>query len=86
MIQTIPVGDLAQYKSKKIVRAGEIVEIVPAGCYVQSADAKESILRPFLENMIARYTPEVGDFWVVYEDGYQSLSPRKAFLEGYDKL
>ena len=35
-------------------------------------------------NMFIRYIPKPGDFYVVYEDGYQSFSPRKAFLEGYD--
>jgi hypothetical protein len=33
--------------------------------------------------MTVRYTPVAGDFWIVYPDGYQSLSPRKAFVEGY---
>jgi hypothetical protein len=33
--------------------------------------------------MLARYTPQAGDFLVVYEDGYKSFSPRKAFLDGY---
>lgn len=33
-----------------------------------------------------RYWPQKGDFFVVYEDGYQSISPRKAFLEGYDRI
>jgi hypothetical protein len=34
--------------------------------------------------MTARYTPKVGDYWVVYDgDGYQSISPHEAFLAGY---
>lgn len=35
------------------------------------------------EDMFARYVPVPGDFYVVYDDGYKSFSPRKAFLEGY---
>jgi hypothetical protein len=38
------------------------------------------------ENMFSRYTPVPGDFYVVYDDGYKSFSPRKAFLEGYTKV
>jgi hypothetical protein len=36
--------------------------------------------------MFARYFPERGDYLVVYPDGYQSISPRKAFEEGYTRL
>lgn len=32
---------------------------------------------------IQRYKPVPGDFFVQYEDGYRSISPRKAFVEGY---
>jgi hypothetical protein len=35
------------------------------------------------EEMFSRYVPVPGDFYVVYVDGYQSFSPRIAFLEGY---
>lgn len=35
------------------------------------------------ESAVVRYRPQPGDFLVVYEDGYQSFSPRKAFLEGH---
>ena len=36
--------------------------------------------------IFSRYMPVPGDFYVVYDDGYKSFSPRKAFLEGYTKL
>jgi|ERR1041385_738619 hypothetical protein len=35
--------------------------------------------------MFARYVPVPGDFYVVYADGYKSFSPRRAFLEGYER-
>lgn len=78
-----PVDDLTRYKSIKEVRAGEITEVVAAGCYVQSSDPSQTVLRIFEPNMTARYEPKVGDFWIVYPDGYQAISPRRAFLEGY---
>lgn len=78
-----PTGGLAPYQSVKRVLAGEITEVVPAGCYVREANG-DAILRTYEPNMTARYTPVVGDFWVVYPgDGYQSISPRAAFEDGY---
>src|ERR1700748_299634 len=43
-----------------------------------------SMLAP--AEMFSRYVPVPGDFYVVYDDGYKSFSPRKAFLEGYTRL
>lgn len=79
----MPTDGLQNFQSIKIVRAGEITEVVPAGCYVQEADPETQILRIFPPNMTARYEPKVGDFWVVYDDGYQAISPREPFLAGY---
>lgn len=36
--------------------------------------------------MFARYTPVMGDYYVVYDDGYKSISPAKAFEEGYTRI
>lgn len=36
--------------------------------------------------MFARYVPVPGDYYVVYEDGYRSISPRKAFEDGYARI
>jgi len=33
-----------------------------------------------------KHKPEVGGYFVVYEDGYQSFSPVKAFEDGYTKI
>jgi hypothetical protein len=33
--------------------------------------------------VVSRYMPVQGDYFVVYDDGYQSISPRKTFKEGY---
>lgn len=78
-----PVVDLDTYQSIKKVRAGEITEVVEAGCYVKMRDGG-SVLLMYQEGMTARYTPVVGDFWVVYEpDNYSSISPRQQFIDGY---
>jgi hypothetical protein len=32
---------------------------------------------------VRKHSPEVGGYYVVYADGYQSYSPAKAFEDGY---
>jgi hypothetical protein len=36
--------------------------------------------------IISRGEPKTGDYYVVYEDGYISWSPKKAFEEGYTRM
>jgi hypothetical protein len=33
-----------------------------------------------------KHKPEVGGYYVVYDDGYKSFSPAKAFEEGYRRI
>ena len=33
-----------------------------------------------------KHNPEIGGYLVVYDDGYQSFSPAKAFEEGYKRI
>jgi cytochrome oxidase assembly protein ShyY1 len=35
---------------------------------------------------INRHKPYVGGYYVVYEDGYESFSPAKAFEDGYTRI
>lgn len=82
-----PTSGLKQYRSVKIVHAGEITEVVEAGCYVRQADGSVAVLMEYQPDMTTRYTPVVGDFWVVYApDGYSSISPRQQFIDGYVPL
>lgn len=32
---------------------------------------------------VRKHMPQVGGYWVRYQDGYESWSPAKAFEEGY---
>jgi hypothetical protein len=84
--------EMPVYICHKRVRALEIRSI---GAYRASATDKDGLEREIvfadlgfpriwvISNMFVRYTPMPGDYYVVYEDGYQSFSPRKAFLDGY---
>jgi hypothetical protein len=38
------------------------------------------------DEYIAKHKPEVGGYFVVYDDGYKSFSPAKAFEEGYTRI
>jgi hypothetical protein len=35
---------------------------------------------------VEKHNPQVGGYYVVYDDGYKSFSPAKAFEEGYIKI
>ncbi len=35
---------------------------------------------------LKKHAPKVGGYYVVYDDGYKSFSPAKAFEEGYTRL
>ena len=35
---------------------------------------------------LGKHKPEVGGYYVLYDDGYQSFSPAKAFEDGYTEI
>ncbi len=80
--------EIPLYQSHKKVRALEIYSLV---CNISEGTAKLVFVDKTYEPinislaMITRYVPVSGDFYVVYEDSYESFSPRKVFLEGYTK-
>lgn len=41
---------------------------------------------PVDADFMRRNKPEVGGYYVVYEDGYKSYSPAKAFEDGYSLI
>ncbi len=43
---------------------------------------------PFLvdRDFMHKHKPQAGGYYVVYDDGYKSFSPAKAFEEGYTRL
>lgn len=38
---------------------------------------------PFDAEFYTKHKPEAGSYYVIYEDGYTSISPAKAFEDGY---
>jgi hypothetical protein len=88
---TMPL-DLPKWKSHKVVTAAKIISIdvgtgrgirtLTLGWGERSDRERRRIENPD-QGIFARYSPKVGDYWVVYEDGYTSISPRAAFESGY---
>lgn len=80
--------EMPRYQSHKRVYALEIKKMEPlsAGHIMVSFCDEGYEQVPLPREMFARYEPFPGDFYVVYDDGYKSFSPRKAFLEGYTKV
>jgi len=78
---------LPQWKCHKVVRAAKIASITPT-TYDMHAVGFEGDLSPIqvTTEWIVNKRAEVGGYYVVYEDGYASYSPAKAFEEGYTRL
>lgn len=73
--------DMPKYRSHKVVGALEIAHAERLTCRVSFVDHPDTIIVG--AEMFVRYQPTQGDFLVEYEGGYQSFSPRAAFLDGY---
>lgn len=83
----MPAKELPLYDCHKRVRALKIQSIQRSTVnhdefvLVFQEIGYEPIIVP--GEMTARYMPKTGDYFVVYDDGYKSFSPAKAFEAGY---
>jgi hypothetical protein len=85
-------SEIAQWRSHKIVRAGKVmaqqVEDTGEGIAILTVEdvngAPCKVEVP--DNFFARGAPSPGDYVVIYDDGYKSWSPAKAFEEGYTRI
>ncbi len=90
----VDASKLARWRCHKVVGAGRILGITKwpdvsreyeiAEIEVEFADGSREAIEPDAK-LFARYQPELLDYYVVYDDGYVSISPRKAFEEGYSR-
>lgn len=81
-------AEMPRYRSHKTVWALEIKSITaspPGGWTVTPVDQGYGDV-VLSAKVFARYMPVAGDFIVQYDDGYWSVSPRKAFIEGYTPI
>lgn len=85
-------AEMPRYRCHKEVWALKIAEVqdptAPADC---ESDGSRIIVpvdkryAPFLvgHDYVRKHKPEAGGYYVVYDDGYASYSPAKAFEKGY---
>jgi len=71
---------MPQYQSHKKVWALQIDRVEGDTIHFVKQHYAPVMAKP---GMFARYAPVHGDYLVRYEDGYESISPQKAFEEGY---
>ena len=71
-----------KYQSHKIVEAMPITGISPGGAVV--VGPRHEAFYPTEAGMASR--AEVGDYAIVYPDGFKSISPKAAFEDGYTRL
>ena len=86
-------GPMPRYKCHKEVRALKITDVKmkpvgPTGLpgVLGSAlhfDGSGFIPIDVSAAWMAKHEPVAGGYYVVYEDGYSSFSPAKAFVDGY---
>jgi hypothetical protein len=79
-------SDWPRYESHKIVQAAKIVgfDTRDTGGRVCAIVEGGETFVPKQGVMLAEAT--VGDYAVIYEDGYKSISPAKAFEAGYTRV
>ncbi len=89
--------EMPRYKSHKEVHALKIKHVAfdhvlaslegreTDGSAVLSFEETSDMLRVD-ENYVRKHNPQAGGYFVVYEDGYKSWSPAKAFEEGYTRI
>lgn len=90
--------ELPKYKYHKVVHALKIKSIRMGGPVGFIIEPVEEGYVPFDVSMrwVEKYAPSflggrgtadmIGGYYVVYEDGYCSFSPQKAFEEGYTRI
>lgn len=89
-------AEMPKYKCHKVVHALKIKDIKIQNEEDPSAETDGSaVITPEEEEFSSFYVerdymqkhkPEVGGYYVVYEDGYKSYSPAKAFEDGYTRI
>lgn len=73
---------LPRWKCHKVVEADQIVATtdIGDGCKLHLRTGTSVLVDP---TWLQRHNVKIGGYYVVYEDGYASFSPRDAFERGY---
>ena len=78
-----PAVQMPRYRCHKNVSALKILEVQEAGILIVEVPYAPLSVTP---EYMQRHRPQPGGYYVVYDDGYASFSPAKAFEDGYTKL
>lgn len=71
-------------EAHRIVSVGQLVDPPnSAGCGYRDLALENGENVTATAGMLARTTPEPGDYWVIQEDGYVYLNPREVFERKY---
>ena len=73
------------YKCHKQVKAFKITNIKLIEDSIYNLVGSNDIVM-VKEDFMQKFKPEVGGYYVLYNDGYQSYSPAEPFEEGYTEL
>lgn len=92
MSETMPAPALACWRANKTVFAGKIHTISATGCQVEAADGSihfRAFPKAMLEWLTRRPLPAVGDYWVIFADGWQMIMPAWSFTTdsgGFERI
>ncbi len=81
--------EMPRYKCHKVVHALKIKHIVVKtgnGAEITPDDKGCFAVFSVSEEYMVKHNPQPGGYFVVYEDGYASFSPAKAFEAGYTRI
>ena len=80
--------DLPVWRCHKLVRGFKIAQMVPleGTSQLRLIDETGVYIVDVSNQYVMRYQPSVGDYYALYEDGYESLSPADAWEKGYTLL
>ena len=72
------IANPVEVEAHKISGIGELAE--SGGRVLQTEDTQTRVAT---KEMLARYTPVVGDYWVIQSDGYVYINPKEVFERKY---
>jgi hypothetical protein len=80
-------AQMPRYKCHKEVYALKINAVTHSNTGIFLTPAEEGYgTFEVAELWVAKHNPKAGGYYVVYDDGYSSFSPAKAFEEGYTRV
>jgi hypothetical protein len=86
--------EMPRYKCHKVVHALKIAKILDPTLPGNESDGSRVIVpvepgyAPFSvdRDYVRKHEPQVGGYFVAYDDGYTSFSPAQAFEDGYTRV